>query len=135
MIKDPARYERLGARTPPPPFPRTNRTSLVPHPVLIGHAASLDRYERLGARTPAGILLHGPPGTGKTLLARVIAAEAQPPPLPRTNRTSLVPPLVLSGHAASLAGKAAVPVLLGLRLRRNVLAHRASRARRASAGA
>jgi len=25
-----------------------------------------------------------------------------PPPLPRTNRTSLVPPLVLSGHAASL---------------------------------
>ena len=31
--------------------------------------------------------------------------EAPPspsPPLPRTNRTSLVPPLVLSGHAASL---------------------------------
>jgi hypothetical protein len=26
----------------------------------------------------------------------------RPPPLPRTNRTSLVPPLVLSGHAASL---------------------------------
>ena len=28
--------------------------------------------------------------------------SAPPPPLPRTNRTSLVPPLVLSGHAASL---------------------------------
>ena len=31
-----------------------------------------------------------------------------PPPLPRTNRTSLVPPLVLSGHAASLTTGAAV---------------------------
>ena len=29
-------------------------------------------------------------------------AEAPPPPFPRTNRTSLVPPLVLRGHAASL---------------------------------
>jgi hypothetical protein len=28
----------------PPPLPRTNRTSLDPHPVLIGHAASLGRY-------------------------------------------------------------------------------------------
>jgi len=32
-------------------------------------------------------------------------ASAPPPPLPRTNRTSLVPPLVLSGHAASLPGQ------------------------------
>jgi hypothetical protein len=29
---------------------------------------------------------------------------AGPPPLPRTNRTSLVPPPVLTGHAASLTG-------------------------------
>jgi len=28
--------------------------------------------------------------------------SGSPPPLPRTNRTSLVPPLVLSGHAATL---------------------------------
>ena len=40
----------------------------------------------------------GPPG----------GAQAPPPPLPRTNRTSLVPPLVLSGHAASLTTGAAV---------------------------
>ena len=31
-----------------------------------------------------------------------------PPPLPRTNRTSLVPPLVLSGHAASLRSHSGV---------------------------
>ena len=29
---------------PPPPAPRTNRTRRVPHPVLIGHAASLTPY-------------------------------------------------------------------------------------------
>ena len=32
------------------------------------------------------------------------ALRSPPPPFPRTNRTSLVPPLVLSGHAASLTG-------------------------------
>ena len=31
-----------------------------------------------------------------------VSALPTPPPLPRTNRTSLVPPLVLSGHAAPL---------------------------------
>jgi hypothetical protein len=34
------------------------------------------------------------------------AAAAGPPPLPRTNRTSLVPPLVLSGHEARAAAQA-----------------------------
>ena len=34
--------------------------------------------------------------------ARRRAEMVEPPPLPPTNRTSLVPPLVLSGHAASL---------------------------------
>ena len=29
---------------PPPPLSRTNRTRHVPHPVLIGHAASLTPY-------------------------------------------------------------------------------------------
>ena len=33
---------------------------------------------------------------------RAARTASLPPPLPRTNRTSLVPPLVLSGHAASL---------------------------------
>ena len=32
--------------------------------------------------------------------------ELMPPPLPRTNRTSLAPPLVLIGHAASLSFRA-----------------------------
>ena len=38
-----------------------------------------------------------------------LVVDGPPPPLPRTNRTSLVPPLVLSGHAASLAGTARSP--------------------------
>ena len=32
----------------------------------------------------------------------IVMELVPPPPFPRTNRTSLVPPLVLSGHAASL---------------------------------
>jgi len=32
------------AQVPPPPPPRTIRTRRVPHPVLIGHAASLTPY-------------------------------------------------------------------------------------------
>jgi hypothetical protein len=37
---------QLAVRLPPPPSPplRTNRTRRVPHPVLIGHAASLTPY-------------------------------------------------------------------------------------------
>jgi hypothetical protein len=36
---------RGGPRQAPPPLlPRTNRTRRVPHPVLIGHAASLTPY-------------------------------------------------------------------------------------------
>jgi hypothetical protein len=34
----------LRARDPPPPTPRTKWTRRVPHPVLIGHAASLTPY-------------------------------------------------------------------------------------------
>ena len=35
----------IQAAPPPPPFPsRTNRTRRVPHPVLIGHAASHTPY-------------------------------------------------------------------------------------------
>ena len=39
--------EAGGGRPPPP---RTNRTRRVPHPVLIGHAASLTPYRSRGAR-------------------------------------------------------------------------------------
>ena len=39
------RYGALAKQAPPPPLPsRTNRTRRVPHPVLIGHAASLSPY-------------------------------------------------------------------------------------------
>jgi hypothetical protein len=38
----------------------------------------------------------------KAYTTETTAAQPPPPPLPRSNRTSLVPPLVLSGHAASL---------------------------------
>ena len=34
----------LGTPPPPPPFSRTKWTRRVPHPVLIGHAASLTPY-------------------------------------------------------------------------------------------
>jgi len=35
----------------PRPSPRTNRTRRVPHPVLIGHAASLTPYSRGGGQS------------------------------------------------------------------------------------
>ena len=34
----------LSGGSPPPPPPRTKWTRRVPHPVLIGHAASLTQY-------------------------------------------------------------------------------------------
>ena len=36
---------------PPPPLFRTNRTRRVPHPVLIGHAASLSQVVKTRAMT------------------------------------------------------------------------------------
>jgi len=36
---------------------------------------------------------------GRRIMRAVRGRRAPPPPLPRTNRTSLVPPLVLSEHA------------------------------------
>ena len=41
------RLERFDLPPPPPP-PRTNRTRRVPHPVLIGHAASLSQVRPAG---------------------------------------------------------------------------------------
>jgi hypothetical protein len=37
-------YRQAPPTSPPPPSSRTNRTRRVPHPVLIGHAASLTPY-------------------------------------------------------------------------------------------
>ena len=51
-------FERVRINEPPPPHPpppRTNRTRRVPHPVLIGHAASLTPYIYLRNQ------LHKPP--------------------------------------------------------------------------
>jgi len=47
---------RAAAARPPPP-PRTNRTRRIPHPVLIGHAASLSqaRAARVVATFSAGV--------------------------------------------------------------------------------
>ena len=50
----PCRTSSIRARTdvdpPPPPSSHTNRTRRVPHPVLIGHAASLSQVELLELR-------------------------------------------------------------------------------------
>ena len=43
-----------------------------------------------------------PPRNQQAAVLVRLTLQTRPPPLPRTNRTSLVPPLVLSGHAASL---------------------------------
>ena len=39
---------------PPPPPPRTKWTRRVPHPVLIGHAASLSQVCKQGTEQPCG---------------------------------------------------------------------------------
>jgi hypothetical protein len=74
----PTRIGRRTDRPPPaemlraPPPLRTNRTRRVPHPVLIGHAASFTPYETLN-REQTGILAAR---TG-TLSARTRAAPGQ----------------------------------------------------------
>jgi len=66
----------------PCPFPRTNRTRRVPHPVLIGHAASLTPY-----------------------------SSDTPRPSPRTNRTRRVPPsVVLAPRRAGRRRRAPFPL-------------------------
>ena len=61
----------------------------------VQHPTVLSRYARL-----LTVNQNPPPA-----VVDVASPPARPPPpplLPRTNRTSLVPPLVLSGHTASL---------------------------------
>jgi hypothetical protein len=62
------------------------------------------QWARLGERSSRRLLraaLHGW-GEGVRMRARFARYHSPPLPFPRTNRTSLVLPLVLSGHAASL---------------------------------
>jgi len=105
------RSRRAAGSVPPPSFPRTKWTRRVPHPVLIGHAASLSQVRwPAGSRAEARSLParaaapHARRAARQPRRARLARAHGAPPPLPRTNRISLVPPLVLSGHAVSLTG-------------------------------
>ena len=115
------------------PPPRTKWTRRVPHPVLIGHAASLDYSSVRAARAlsparessmaVAGSMLLAPAldsmhqtwtdigpgpvreGRGQLLLASPRAragGERGGRGGPRNSGTVTPPPLVLSGHAASL---------------------------------
>jgi hypothetical protein len=63
----------------------------------------------------------GAGGTGSTAMTPRSAA-----PLPRTNRTSLVPPLVLSGHAAVRRPRRSHPCLWPLQARTKARAARAA---------
>jgi hypothetical protein len=137
-----AHFPRVSTRRPPPlPPPRTNWTRRVPHPVLIGHAAtrrcgrrgspgaprsaracsSADRslsaarrarshVRERGEQSPRGLVralerarlrcIHEAGPRGARLLVRMevgvrrarLCPDARPP----------LPPLVLTGHAASL---------------------------------
>ena len=106
------------ARAPPPPS-RTKWTRRVPHPVLIGHAASFSQVARGEASDRADVWALGitaveaaagrPPHADKPparALAQIAAgpppALSSPPPPPRTKWTRRVPHPVLIGHAASL---------------------------------
>ena len=83
---------------PPPLFPRTNRTSLVPPLVLSGHAASLTPYRWL---PPRGQL----PLPGRLRRPRAAGPRVYLPP-PRVQNQVHAPPApfppVLTGHASSL---------------------------------
>ena len=67
------------------------------HGGLLRARACARRVRRVPPRRGGGGLSAARRGAG--ILTEIIRrGEALPPPLPRTNRTSLVPPLVLSGH-------------------------------------
>ena len=70
---------------PPPSPPRSKWTRRVPHPVLIGHAASLSQVSLAGdAHDARGRALSDPHSAALTaLLAALARARARPP---RRNR-------------------------------------------------
>ena len=64
---------------PSTPPPRTKWTRRVPHPVLIGHAASLGRMTRPSTTTSCGARRSTP----KTCSSQVTSPRPRPPPNPR----------------------------------------------------
>ena len=89
------RNSLLIAQALPRPLPALP-PPLQPEPP-VAHAARPPL--RAPRRAPRRRVTRAPP----VAQANVAAGRLEvPPPLPRTDRTSLVPPLVLSGHAATL---------------------------------
>jgi len=95
------------------PAPGRERDARDPHRVRGRRRPELDAILRdprpellAAARGGAAAVRRAPPrrvaapGGGRARVRPVQEAMSPPPPLPRTNRTSLVPPLVLSGHGA-----------------------------------
>ena len=121
----------------PRPSPRTNRTRRVP---LAGWDAHPARWQPLPLRPGAGQRCAAPPTARPAPPApqplpappapSTARSHAPPFPPPRTKRTSLVPPLVLSGHASSLTH--AAPLTRGRAAGGNPLTSLAFRVRDAS---
>jgi hypothetical protein len=78
--------------------PRTKWTRRVPHPVLIGHAASLSGITELAVDAAQASIARQ---QGRAQRATGRHRAPRPPPPPRTKRTRRVPHPVLIGHAAS----------------------------------
>jgi len=88
------------ASAPEPVFLGVNFMKLS-EPVAVLGASS----DGVAPATATNLARAAAPGHASSLAFHGLAVGGgppPPPPLPRTNRTSLVPPLVLSGHAASL---------------------------------
>ena len=82
---------RRGARhrPPPPPPPRTKWTRRVPHPVLIGHAASLTPYGLGADRTdtcPACSIAAESRAARRTASVAAVATSVLGPPVDATAR-------------------------------------------------
>ena len=110
----------LGSKTPPPPPPRTKWTRRVPHPVLIGHAASgrcagiQDRPE-LHLHLLGALEHESSPALHLLRLVDARAALAPPPGAP-------APPPHAGIDAAAAAALDVLARLLALRSDRFVLA-------------
>ena len=97
----PTRPGAARGRVPPPPPPTVAPTRRPTVLTLPRTPPPLPyRPFSLSSPPPPPPPLSGGPRLGYA--AQITRYRPFPPPLLRTNRTSLVPPLVLSGHAASL---------------------------------
>jgi hypothetical protein len=96
-----------------PPGKR-GRARCLPPPAAAAPAAGLPGNSRIHS-TPRRVRRRrrssSPPSRGWTARSSASnpSSPSRRPPFPRTNRTSLVPPLVLSGHVASLTSTAPPP--------------------------